>query len=414
MPATDVAAEPRGLGDLPTFDAVFYNLGNDASEHAWIFDIARLHPGIVVLHDGTMHQFFADYYLHHLRRPDLYIRRMAEHYGISGLRTAERALGPWFDAERVAVAVDDDDLTRCTFTEEVLRSARGAVVHSGGHARFVESVWSGPVCATWLPAQRPSASAVAGGTRRDERGRRRATLMTLDAVDPSSHVIDVIDVLAEDAALAARTRYVIAGWCDVADPYVAALKTAIAERGLDEAVRLLGDLRPTDIDEWARHTDVFVNLRYPDDAGRSTSLMYQLPFGKPVVAYDVGSIVEVPNEALVKVRVGDKAALRRNLRELADNLARRQAIGAAAKHFADRHPTREYARELLRFAEQDACPAGAEPLAQAAAHAIAERIGTGIGETLASLGAIPSSPGVDTVIREAARLLWPPSGSPRL
>ena len=218
IPAADLAARPQALSDLSSFDAVFYNLGNDFRQHAWIFDIARLHPGIVVLHEVTLHRFFLDYYLQHLRRPDLYITRMAEHYGISGLTTAHRVLGPWFDPE--SARVDDDDLLRYTFTEEALRSARGAVVHSRWHGAIVRRLWSGPVCEAWLPAQRPSASSVPAETRRDELDDNRITLMTLGPVEPRTHVADVIDLLAEDPDLAARAQYLIAGPYDPADLYV--------------------------------------------------------------------------------------------------------------------------------------------------------------------------------------------------
>ena len=135
IPTRDLADGPQAVSDLPSFDAVFYNLGNDFQQYGWIFDVARLHPGIVVLHDRTSHRFFLDYYLQHRRRPDLYVARMAEHYGVAGLTTAHRVLGPWFDPE--SARLDDDDLLRYTFTEEVLQSANGAVVHSRWHGAIV-------------------------------------------------------------------------------------------------------------------------------------------------------------------------------------------------------------------------------------------------------------------------------------
>ena len=406
IPAADLAARPQALSDLSSFGAVFYNLGNDYRQHAWIFDIARLHPGIVVLHDVTLHRFFLDYYLQHLRRPDLYITRMAEHYGVAGLTTAHRVLGPWLDPD--SARVDDADLLRYTFTEEALRSATGAVVHSRWHGAVVRKLWSGPVCEAWLPTQRASASSVPAETRGDEFDDNRITLTTLGPVEPRSHVADVIGVLAEDPDLAARTRYVIAGPYDPNDLYVRELKATIDESGLASIVRMLGHLRPEEVDRCARAADVFINLRYPDDEGCSMSLMYQLPFGKPVVTYDGGSFAEVPNGAVAKIAIGDPAGLRRNLRELVDSAARRQSIGTAGRRFAAGHGARDYAREVLRFARQDSCPVGAEPLAQDGSRAVAERIAIHIGETLASLGAKPGSPGMDAVIREAGSLLVPP------
>ena len=410
IPAADLAAGPQALSDLSSFDAVFYNLGNDFREHAWIFDIARLHPGIVVLHHLTLHRFFLDYYLQHLRRPDLYITRMVEHYGIAGLTTAHRVLGPWFDPE--SARVDDADLLRYTFTEEALRSARGAVVHSRWHGAVVRELWSGPVCEAWLPTQRASASSVPAETQGDELDDHRITLMTLGPVEPRSHVADVIGLLAEDPDLAARTRYVIAGPDDPADTYVRELNATIAESGLARSVRVLGDLPPHELDRCARAADVFINLRHPDDEGCSVSLMYQLQFGKPVVTYDGGSFAEIPDEAVAKTTIGDRAGLRRNLRELVDSAARRQAVGTAGRRFADGHGARDYARELLRFAERDVSAAVAESLDQAGSRAVAERMANHIGETLSSLGATPASPGVEAVIREVGRLLWPPQAEP--
>jgi hypothetical protein len=156
VPVVDVVAAPQDLPDLGSFDALFYVLGNVLDQHAWIFEMTRTHPGIVVLRDLTLHPFFRDYYLEHLRRPDLYVTRMAEQYGVEGLAAAHRVLGPWFDPGDARV--DDRGLLRYTFTEEALRSARGAVVHSRGHAAFVRQRWPGPICEAQLPAQDASAS----------------------------------------------------------------------------------------------------------------------------------------------------------------------------------------------------------------------------------------------------------------
>ena len=125
---------------------------------------------------------------------------------------------------------------------------------------------------------------------------------------------------------------------------------------------MLGYLRPVEVDQWARAADVFIDLRHPDDEGFAMSLMYELPFGKPVVTRDVGPIAEIPDQAVVKIAAGDRAGLRRNLRELVDGTERRQAIGAAGKRFAGRHEARDYAEKLLRFAQEHASGAGAEPL----------------------------------------------------
>jgi hypothetical protein len=134
--------------------------------------------------------------------------------------------------------------------------------------------------------------------------------------------------------------------------------------------------------------------------------MYELPFGKPVITHDRGSFAEVPDGAVAKVAIGDKAGLHRTLRELVANTARREALGAAGKRFADRHTFRDYVRGLLRFARQDASTDVAQSLARDESRVIAEGIASHVGETLASLGVDPASPAVEAVIQEATKLLW--------
>jgi hypothetical protein len=146
----DLVTGPVGQPELGSVDAIFYVLGNDAEQHAWIFEMSRDHPGIVVLRDPTLHRFFLDYYLGRLRRPDLYVTRMADHYGVKGLAAAQLVLEPWFDGGEARI--EERDLLRYTFAEEALRSASGAVIHSGLLEAVVPGRWNGPVCAEPLPA----------------------------------------------------------------------------------------------------------------------------------------------------------------------------------------------------------------------------------------------------------------------
>jgi glycosyltransferase involved in cell wall biosynthesis len=403
---TDIQAQPESLSELTSFDAVFYNLGNDVGQHAWIFDVARLHPGIIVLHAPSLHRFFVGYYMQHLGRPDLYVARMADDYGISGLRAAHRIVGPWFDPPRSA-RLDDRDVARYTFTEEALRAATGAVVHSRSHGAIVRDLWSGPVCDAWLPAQRPSAASVPTPERSEAPDLQPITLMMLGPVDPQAHVVEALQLLAEDPALAARTRWLIAGRYEADDQYAGALGALIADPNLAGNVRMLGELLPAEIDRVARATDVFINLRQPEDEASLMSLMYQLSFGRPVITYDSGSFAEVPDGAIVKVAPRDMAELHATLWRLVDSAAQRHSIGTAAKRFADGQPAREYTRALLRFAREDVRALAAEPFAVAGSRAVAERIAADVGNSLASLGVQPGAPGVELVIRESRSLLWP-------
>src|SRR5437879_1083278 len=72
----DFGAEPDVLGQLGRYDAVFYNLGNHVHYHGAIWDVAKSHPGIVVLHDRGLHHFFLEYFAGRMRTPEQYHARM--------------------------------------------------------------------------------------------------------------------------------------------------------------------------------------------------------------------------------------------------------------------------------------------------------------------------------------------------
>lgn len=151
IPVVDMSAEPDPRPDPWSADAVFYVLGNGLEHHAWIFEQSREHTGIVVLGDRTLHAFFLAYYLERLGRPDLYVTRMSQYYGLAGLATAHSVLGPWFDVRDARL--EPEDMLRYTFNEEALWGASGAVVDSGGHGSLVRRLWSGPVLEATPPAE---------------------------------------------------------------------------------------------------------------------------------------------------------------------------------------------------------------------------------------------------------------------
>src|SRR6266403_267622 len=58
FPVHDYRRDPSSLQSLSGFDAIIYHMGNDHRYHAGILDVMRDHPGIVVLHDFALQDFF--------------------------------------------------------------------------------------------------------------------------------------------------------------------------------------------------------------------------------------------------------------------------------------------------------------------------------------------------------------------
>jgi glycosyltransferase involved in cell wall biosynthesis len=389
IPTVDYASDPEALGRLASYDAVVYHLGNHLAFHRAEYDTSLRVPGVVVLHDRTLHHFFAAYYITYLRRPDLYLARMTALYGARGGEVGVAVIAQHGEqAWRTP-----DEVLEHAFIEDALANALGAVVHSAGHAAAVRTRWAGPLAHLPMPAY-DSQLAVAV-TPAPERTCSAApvTLMSVGHVDRSKHVLTVIEALASAPQLAAQVRYVVVGQYDPRSPYVRDLHRTVADAGLAHGVRLLGYVPPATLRRHLATADVFVNLRFPNLESGSASLMEQLALGRPVVAYNGGAFGELPDGTVVTVPAGDTAALLGALDGLVGDAGLRARIGAAARAYAEHQRVDGYAHALVDFAgEADAWRAR-------------RRLADSVGEKLRGLDVDPGAPAVDRVAAEVDALL---------
>ena len=393
VPEVDLEAEPHRLAELADYDAVVYHLGNHTRFHAQIHATSRLIPGVVVLHDYSLHHFFAGLYISHHRRPDLYRSHMANRYGARGLAVAAAVLGG--SEERSWHHVDE--VLEHHFIDEALAGARGAIVHSAWHARAVRRHWSGPVGELWLPAYPdqigvpPTPPCAAA---------EEIVLMTVGHVERNKQIDRVVATLAADQDLARRIRYVVLGGFDPRSAYMRELNEVIARSGLASRVHLLG-YQPSGVFEaQLARADVFVNLRRPNLEGGSASLMEQLAHGRPVVVNATGSFAELPDDVVAKVDAADPDDLGRWLRRLTADGPLRLRMGAAARAFAESRGICRYVEQLLAFLTATESWGAHLTLADRA------------GRELAALGIDPGLPTSDRVADTLDWLLGPPVTPP--
>lgn len=359
----DLTVCPEAIDTLGGYDAAVYNMGNHLDYHRVIHQVSRLHPGIVLLHDRSLHHFFAGYFINYLRRPDLYRQRMRRLYGERGREVADGVL----EGHEERAWSHDEEVVGHAWVEESLHGALGAIVHSHGHAESVRARWHGPLLELRLPAY--SQQLAAAPHPPAPSAGRRVVLMSTGHVERTKRLDEVIAVLAADPQLAARVRYEIVGPFDARSGYVRELHGAIARAGLAETVSLLGYQPAASFERLAEAADIFINLRRPNLEGGSASLMGQLARERAVVVYDSGCFAEVPDDCVVKTSSAD--GLRAVLRELVHDADLRAQIGARGRRYAERCRLGPYVHELLGFCEQ---VGRTQPLL-----ALADRAGTQLG-----------------------------------
>jgi hypothetical protein len=113
------------LRELPQYDLVFYNLGDDFSECGEIWKVSEEIPGVVILHDSVMHHFFATYYLEQLQDPHPYISAMELAYGEKGRMVAEHTVNA--DQPRIW---ETDAMNEYPLLEHAIRGSYGVIAHS--------------------------------------------------------------------------------------------------------------------------------------------------------------------------------------------------------------------------------------------------------------------------------------------
>ena len=132
----DYRKHPDLLKRLDSFDAVIYHMGNDHRYHTGIFETMIKYPGILVLHDFSLHDFF--FSLAQTRRDlRLYLDEVAACYGESAKEAASAALAsgttPRIATNRIGFPLND----------RIVRAARGVVVHSNWSRRRLATIAPG-------------------------------------------------------------------------------------------------------------------------------------------------------------------------------------------------------------------------------------------------------------------------------
>jgi glycosyltransferase involved in cell wall biosynthesis len=114
----------------------------------------------------------------------------------------------------------------------------------------------------------------------------------------------------------------------------------LAERlGLDAAVRWTDHVPLEDFSAYARAADVCVQLRYPSNGETSAALLRALAAGAACVASDQGPMLELPSQAVWKVRSPHREVddLTAALTRLHDHPRQRAGLAEAARRYAAEH-----------------------------------------------------------------------------
>ncbi len=321
------------------FDLIIYQMGN-SSAHDFMANSLFQHPGLVVLHDVSLHYFFAPQA--QAGQLSRYLRALGHSEG-----TAGTALGRSFLRTFMAINYPDH-----LVSEWLVDCSPGVIVHSQ-HAvsvlrarcptAYIERV---P-----MPIPLPPASSIAAA---------RAALN----LPGDRFVVGVFGVLNDSknptAILSAVHRLV-----DEGVPITAAFVGRendtfhLAEQAprydlADHVIQPGFIERLRDVNQWLAACDIAISLRSLYWGETPSSALRLLAAGTPVVVNTVGAFAELPETACIKIAPTESdmpQALYRALKQLYEQPDHRASLRVAARDYIAREHDPAYtARRYVEVA----------------------------------------------------------------
>ena len=334
----DYQKDPEALKHLGSFDAILYHMGNDHRYHTGIFETMVKHPGILVLHDFVLHDFFFN---RAQTRKDLrlYLEEVGLCYGETVKRVASDALAVGA-TPRIAT-----EPVRFPLNDRIVRAAQGVIVHSNWSRHRLRSIAPGALVEViphhiteTVAGEEPVKSAKPDGPVR---------IASFGLITPNKGIARALRALS---ALRERHnfRYTLVG---EPNPYfdVSAL---IREFGLEDRVEITGHVDLMEFQSRIAETDIAINLRESIIGETSGSLCRIMAAGVPAIVADAGWFGELPNDAAVKLDMQHKTdeLLQAYLEALMVDAELRTAIGAnARRHVLAHNDIRQGAERYLAF-----------------------------------------------------------------
>jgi glycosyltransferase involved in cell wall biosynthesis len=325
-----------------------YQLGNNI-DHAYIVPILLRRPGIVVLHDVSLHHLVDQMTLRWGDR-QLYKGFLSQEYGYRG-----RLIADQFDQRNWR---GRPIFYTLPLTRTLLSAATTVIVHSAyALTKVVAQVPDVPAQLVRHHVSRKAvdhAIAVPKHTDRLAIGVNddRLLLVSLGFLTKAKQIGEVLNVLAACRGHLPPFHYYLVGQENKEDYNI---QEQIRKYGLSGEVTITGYVDEQTFFNYANASDIIINLRYPTGGETSGTLIRALALGACVIVNDIGPFSEYPDDVCVKIPVGSEQSnsLKRELLSLGLSARRRKAYGKSASEFMKRthsmaNSARLYTRTINR------------------------------------------------------------------
>lgn len=323
-----VTVVPRSQVDAHPADLSIYHMGNHHGLHRGIHDRAVAHPGLLVLHDPSLVDFYRAY---HEGSADGFDGEVVLNHGRLVDLPGVRAGSAWHP-DRLAVHL----------VRRVVDPSLAVVVHSAWARDVLAAEFPGkPIHHVELAA--PVAAEGAAGPDIRTRagwGAEHVVFGLLGGLWQHKRPELVVKIFAALHPLRPHARLLVAGRLEDRDS-VGRMLAAVAEAGLDAAVRVMTDVADDEFTACISACDAVVDLRWPSAGETSATMMRAFGAGRPAIVSDLPQYRALEGRFCRRVPTDPPAAAGAALEIMLD-VAR------------DPHSAREAGRSARRFVEESA------------------------------------------------------------
>jgi glycosyltransferase involved in cell wall biosynthesis len=317
----DYQAHPSALDTLADYDAVLYHMGNDYRYHSGIYAAMQRHPGIVVLHDFALQDFFLGL-ARQQGQMSIYFDEIEDGHGRRERLQAESHFN------RGAIPFHESAPLEFPLNARMARSAEGVIVHSEwARDRLAAAAPGTPItCIKHHITQRAAQTLPIVKDRQNG----KVKIASFGLITPDKAIERTLRALA---ALRDQTdfHYTMVG----SAANFPELPQLIRRLGLQRNITVSGYVSLEEFQERILDTDIAINLRERPVGATSGSLCRLMAAAVPTIVSNVGAFAELPDNAVVKIdhdQFGD-ALLQAYLGKLIRDPKLRTRIGRNARAY---------------------------------------------------------------------------------
>jgi glycosyltransferase involved in cell wall biosynthesis len=342
------------IRQLNGYDHIVYNMGNYARNHKAVWEVMQRFPGVLLLHDQIMQNFFQQITMlpefggNSVTGEREYLKLMRNSYGEQGEAAGIALFDPYMGERKVRIWASNTAMAYPLF-EPLLAKATAVFSHAAFFMEKIKQHFYGPTGYAYLPHLADPLRRIATIPAEFKNG-SKALIVSTGIVHPVKRIAQVAEMLLANPGIANRVRYVVIG--EHGGLYGEYLNS-LAQGPLQGCLYLLGYQPQEVMEAFLRESDFCVNLRYPNSEVCSKSLIEQMAFEKPVIVLKKGVFDEIPDDCVAKIKLENEMLELANVfQHLLDHESQRHEIGRRAVDFVEQNCTpKVYASRFESFLE---------------------------------------------------------------